>query len=206
MQALLHNTGRSHFRADGEEPYGYASVIGRLRCSAHWQDELGWYREPSPLCGGVGSFYFFKIRLKELIFLNITKKTVSIILAVMILLLAGCGNRSVPQWAEEETLFHAAKDVVLLMVEEEYETVHTMLRPDQRDQFTADDVKDVVTAQLDGAGYYKQITDHIVTGQVIDGEEYAIVAVYCEFSDEDVLIRISFDADMNLVGFSLKQQ
>ena len=100
----------------------------------------------------------------------------------------------------------AGKDVVLLLVGSEYETVHEMLREDLRDQISVEDIRTTVSRQLDGAGVYKQIEDHMATGQVIDGVNYGISVLYCEFSEEDVLIRVSFDKDWNLVGFALDQR
>ena len=107
---------------------------------------------------------------------------------------------------DEDALFSAGKDVMLLLVGGDYETVHEMLREDQREIVDVDDIREVVSSQLDGAGTYKQIEDHMATGQVVDGVRYGVSVLYCEFSEEDVLIRISFDRDWNLVGFSLDQR
>lgn len=135
------------------------------------------------------------------------KKFVNIALSVLLLLfLTACGGETLPEGVDEETLFHAGKDVMLLLVDEEYDAVHAMLREDQRVLFSAEDIAGVVSSALDGAGIYKQIEDHIAVGQVVEGERYAVAVLYCEFSDEDVLVRVSFDADMELVGFSLDQQ
>ena len=107
---------------------------------------------------------------------------------------------------DEDKLFTAGKDVMLLLVGGEYEAVHEMLREDQRGAVTVDDIRAAVSSQLDGAGVYKQIEDHMATGQVIDGERYGISVLYCDFTEEDVLVRVSFDEDWNLVGFSLDQR
>lgn len=123
----------------------------------------------------------------------------------MLLALTACSGEVLPDGMDEDALFNAGKDVMLLLVEGEYEAVHEMLREDQRAQFTVEDIETVVSSQLDGAGYYKQIEDHMATGQTIEGQRYGISVLYCEFSEEDVLIRISFDEQMRLVGFALKQ-
>ena len=127
------------------------------------------------------------------------------ILCVLMLALAACSGEALPEGMDEDTLFTAGKDVMLLLVEGEYEAVHELLREDQRAQFTVEDIEKVVSSQLDGAGYYKQIEDHMATGQTIEGQRYGISVLYCEFSEEDVLIRISFDDQMRLVGFALQQ-
>lgn len=134
----------------------------------------------------------------------VKKFTVSI-LFVLVLALTACSGEPLPEGMDEHALFTAGKDVTLLLVDGDYETVHGMLREDQRAQFTVDDIRDVVTAQLDGAGVYEQIEDHMTTGQTIEGERYGIAVLYCDFSEEDVLVRVSFDAEMRLVGFALEQ-
>ena len=123
----------------------------------------------------------------------------------MLLLLTACGGNELPDGMDDDALFAAGRDVMLLLVNGEYEAVHELLREDQRALFTVDDIREVVDKELDGAGVYKQIEKHMVTGQKIDGQLYGIAVLYCDFSEEDVLIRVSFDAQLQLVGFSLKQ-
>ena len=123
----------------------------------------------------------------------------------MLLMLTACGGNELPEGMDDDALFAAGRDVMLLLVNGEYEAVHELLREDQRSLFTADDIREVVEKELDGAGVYKQIEKHMVTGQKIDGQLYGIAVLYCDFSEEDVLIRVSFDAQLQLVGFSLKK-
>ncbi len=135
------------------------------------------------------------------------KKILNLIISLlMMVMLTACSGEALPEGMDEDALFTAGKDVMLLLVGGDYETVHGMLRADQRELFTAGDIAEVVSSQLNGAGVYKQIDDYMATGQVVDGERYGIAVLYCDFSDEDVLVRVSFDAQWNLVGFSLDQQ
>lgn len=136
------------------------------------------------------------------------KKILILIVSLVMSLvsLTGCKGEALPEGMEEDVLFTAGKDVMLLLVGGDYEAVHEMLREDQREIVGVDDIREVVSSQLNGAGIYKQIEDHMATGQVVNGERYGISVLYCEFSEEDVLIRISFDRDWNLVGFSLDQR
>lgn len=124
---------------------------------------------------------------------------------VLMALLSGCKGKPLPEGMDEDALFTAGKDVVLLLVGGEFETVHGMLREDLSEQISVDDIRAEVSTQLSDAGVYKQIEDHMATGEVVGGVRYGISVLYCEFSEEDVLIRVSFDKDWNLVGFSLDQ-
>ena len=126
-------------------------------------------------------------------------------LVFSLLLVTGCKGEPLPEGMDENALFTAGKDVVLLLVGGEYETVHEMFREDLREKISVDDIRDKVSLQLSDAGVYKQIEDHMATGEVADGVRYGISVLYCEFSEEDVLIRVSFDSDWNLVGLSLDQ-
>ena len=120
-------------------------------------------------------------------------------------MLTACGGNELPKGMDGDTLISAGREVMLLLVEGEYEAVHEMLREDQRALFTAADIREVVERELDGAGIYKQIEDHMTTGSTINNERYGIAVFYCDFSEEDVLIRVSFDAQLQLVGFALEQ-
>lgn len=126
-------------------------------------------------------------------------------LILLLCSLSGCKGTPLPEGMNEDALFTAGKDVVLLLVGSEFETVHEMLREDLREQISVDDIRTAVSVQLADAGVYKQIEDHMATGGVDNGVRYGISVLYCEFSEEDVLIRVSFDEDWNLVGFSLDQ-
>ena len=136
------------------------------------------------------------------------KKILLFLLALVMCLMtfAACSGEPLPDGMEEEALFSAGKDVLLLMVGGEYERVHELLRDDQRDLVDVEDIRKAVSSQLDGAGVYKQIEDHMATGQNINGERYGISVLYCEFSEEDVLVRLCFDGEYRLVGFSLDQR
>ena len=136
------------------------------------------------------------------------KKILTTVISMILLLLlaTGCSGSPLPEGMDEKSLFMAGKDVALLLVDGEFETVHGMIREDQRQQISVDDIRTAVTTQLAGAGEYRQIEDHMATGQVVAGVRYGVSVLYCEFSEEDVLIRVSFDEDGNLVGFSLNQR
>ena len=134
------------------------------------------------------------------------KKIFCLLCSLMVaLMISACQGKPLPEGMDESKLLEAGKDVMLLLVGGEYEKVHELLREDQRKQVTVDDIRQVVSSQLDGAGVYKQIDDRMTTGQIIDGVSYGVAVLYCDFSEEDVLVRISFDEAWNLVGFSLDQ-
>ena len=106
---------------------------------------------------------------------------------------------------EREKLLSEGQWVLLRMLDGDYEAIHQKMREDQRTQVTVDDIRAKVLEQFEDAGVYKQIEDRMTTGQTIQGEQYGVAVLYCEFSEEDVLVRLFFDAQMELVGFTLQQ-
>lgn len=122
------------------------------------------------------------------------------------LLLAGCQGKALPAGMEEQTLLTAGKDVMLLLVGGEYEAVYNALREDVRASTSVQAIQELVLAQLDGAGVYKQIESSMATGQSSSGEEYGVAVLYCAFSKDDVLFRLAFDPDMTLIGMEIKKQ
>ena len=125
---------------------------------------------------------------------------------VMILMLAGCTGKSLPEGMSEEALIDAGREVMLLAVKGEYETVCDMLRDDVQSTVTPDEIRNVVLTNVDGAGVYKQIDSFMTTGQEANGERLGVAVLYCDYSDDDVLFRVAFDSEMNLVGLAVEKQ
>lgn len=120
-------------------------------------------------------------------------------------LLTGCQGKALPEGMSEDALLEAGKDVMLLVVQGEYEDVLSAFRSDVRDTLTTEDIQALALSQLDGAGVYKQIEKSMTTGQSSDGERYGVAVLYCEFSEKDVLFRLAFDPDMALIGMDIQQ-
>ncbi len=138
--------------------------------------------------------------------MKILTRLSAILLAAVLMVLTACSDTSLSEGMNEDKLFTAAKDVVFLVARGDYDTLHLLLREDQRALYSPEDIANVVRSQLDDAGEFKQITDHSVYGQTISGERYAVVLLYCEFSSEKVFVKVTFDQQSNLVGFSLDRQ
>lgn len=134
------------------------------------------------------------------------KKLFAALLAAVLLLLCGCQGKPIPEGMEEGEVIKSGVQIVRLLVSGDYEEVHALLRQDQREACTPEDVQALALSELEGAGVYKEVEDTMVTGQSAEGEDFAVVALYCKFSEENVLIRLSFDQNMELIGLSLHQQ
>lgn len=135
------------------------------------------------------------------------KRIKSMLLAVLALLvMTGCGGKSLPEGMSEEELLAAGREVLLLAVEGDYDAVWERLREDVRETVTVESIRSVVLTNVDGAGVYKQIESSMTTGQESGGETLGIAVLWCEYAEDDVLFRIAFDEDLSLVGLSVKKQ
>ena len=126
-------------------------------------------------------------------------------LLLSLALLAGCQGGDLPAGMSEEALLEVGKDVMLLVVQGEYEAVQETFRADVGETLTAQDIQDLALRQLDGAGVYKQIEKAMTTGQSSDGEHYGVAVLYCEFAEKDILFRLAFVGNMSLIGMDIRQ-
>lgn len=126
-------------------------------------------------------------------------------LLLSLVLLTGCQGKALPEGMSEYALLEAGKDVMLLVVQGDYQSVLETFRSDVQETLTVEDIQTLALRQLDGAGVYKQIEKSMTTGQSSDGEHYGVAVLYCEFSEKDILFRLAFDADMALIGMDIQQ-
>ena len=126
-------------------------------------------------------------------------------LLLSLALLTSCQGKALPEGMSEDALLEAGKDVMLLVVQGDYQSVLETFRSDVQETLTVEDIQTLALRQLDGAGVYKQIEKSMTTGQSSDGEHYGVAVLYCEFSEKDILFRLAFDADMALIGMDIQQ-
>lgn len=127
-------------------------------------------------------------------------------LLCILLLLAGCQGKPLPEGMDEDVLLQKGQEVLLELVEGGYEEVYSRLREDVAAGTSAEDIQSLALRQLDGAGVYKQIESRMTTGQSSNGERYGVAVLYCQFSKDDVLVRLAFDPQMDLIGLEIKKQ
>ena len=133
-------------------------------------------------------------------------RKILLIITAFLLLLTSCKGNPLPNGMEEETLLQAGQEVVLLVVDGNYEEVYAAFRPDVAETMTAGDIEALVQRQLEGAGEYREITDRMATGQSSQGESYGVAVFYCSYTGDKVLFRVAFDPQMSLIGLEVKRQ
>ena len=128
-------------------------------------------------------------------------------LALAVLLLCGCQGKPLPEGMDEETLLKNGREVAVLLAGGDYEGVRSRMREDGAGSASpaAEDIQSLALRQLDGAGTYKQIDSAMATGQSSGGEEYGVAVLYCSYSKKNVLFRLAFDTNYELIGLEIRK-
>lgn len=127
-------------------------------------------------------------------------------LLLCILVLTGCAAQALPEGMEEDTVIRAGQEIVNLLVDGEYEEVAGRFREDVAASITADTVESLMEDTVIGLGIYEGRIDAMATGRTVDGVDYGEAVILCEYKEDDVLFRIAFDTEMNLVGMEISKQ
>lgn len=133
------------------------------------------------------------------------QKMKAVPLVLLILLLCGCQGKPLPAGMDEAALQQNGREVAFLLAGGDYEAVLDRMREDVAASTTAEDIQSLVIRQTDGAGVYKEIDSAMTTGQSSDGEEYGVAVVYCKYTKKNVLFRLAFDANYELIGLEVKK-
>ena len=102
-------------------------------------------------------------------------------------------------------LLAARSEVAVLLAGGDYEGVRSRMREDVAASAAAEDIQSLALRQLDGAGTYKQIDSAMATGQSSGGEEYGVAVLYCSYSKKNVLFRLAFDTNYELIGLEIRK-
>ena len=127
-------------------------------------------------------------------------------LLLCLLVLSGCGGNPLPAGMDEEAVIQAGIEVVKAAGEGDYDTIYARFRSDVQEGMTLENLRDVVENNTAGCGYYVQVEDTLATGQKSDGESYGVAVLYAKYSKGEVLYRVAFDPEMNLIGLSVTKQ
>lgn len=126
---------------------------------------------------------------------------------LLVLALVGCSGKPLPEGMDEETLLDAGREIVTLLNEGDYQGVYDRMRADGQEASTVDDVREAMENLLDEVGPYVKENDTLATGQTLDsGEEYGTAVFYCKHEKKNVVYRVAFSTEMELMGFTVGKQ
>ena len=133
----------------------------------------------------------------------------SLLLVLSVFLFAGCRSSSLPEGVEKDDVEAAGLEILELLKTGEYQAVADAFRADLKEQYAvdADKVAEIMNSVAE-AGAFEKISERKMTSGKNDSfsEPYSIAIFYCEHAEEDVVYEMSFDADLTLIGFQVKQK
>ena len=137
------------------------------------------------------------------------KKKIAVLLTGALLaaacLLTGCQGNTLPEGMDETALLDAGRGIVTALNQGQWQEVYDQLREDAQSTTSAEGIEEYMSAVLEDAGAYKSEDDSLLTGQTLDsGEEYGTAVLYCNHEKDDVMYRIAFSTDMELIGLQVQ--
>lgn len=140
------------------------------------------------------------------------KKRIAILAAALLALalLSSCTvkGRPLPEGLEETSLLDAGREIATLLNGSDWQGVYDRLRPASQALSSPDTFQTYMAERLEKAGPYSRETDALATGQTIKdtGEEYGTAVLYCKHEKKNVVYRIAFSTDMELIDIDVTVQ
>lgn len=137
-------------------------------------------------------------------------KKILILLCVLgCLTLAACAvkGNALPDDMDEDTVLTAGREVASALVGGDYDAVFERLREDVAAQTDVASLAELMQNACDGLGSAEYISDTLVTGVTDkDTEPHAIAVIYWKYEKKNVMFRVAFDTDMQLIGLEIKKK
>lgn len=135
------------------------------------------------------------------------KKCLILLAAAAVLLLSGCkvSGNPLPQGMEEDTVLEQGREIVAMLNGGEWQEVYSLLRADAQETSSPEAIQSYMEERLDKAGAYKLETEAMATGQKIKdtGEEYGTAVFYCKHEKKNLMYRVAYSTDMELMGIQV---
>ena len=127
-------------------------------------------------------------------------------------LLSGCGSTPIPAGMDEQELLAAGQKVFDLLMEDQFDQVHGLLREDivQQLEITPEKIQKQMDVDEQEYGKLKKVNETWTAGVPADEEaqieEHAIAWFECEYQEQRLVYGFSFDIDLNLIGMSVNRE
>ena len=135
------------------------------------------------------------------------KLTLLLALTAALVLLAGCkvSGKPLPEGMDATELITQGREVAAMLNREEWQEVYDLLREDARETTSPDAIRDYMEGLLDKAGAYVTESDIMTTGQKLKdtGEEYGTAVLYWKHEKKNLMYRVAYSTDMELMGIQI---
>lgn len=136
------------------------------------------------------------------------KKFILLLAAAVLVLLTGCkvSGHPLPEGMEEEIVLEQGREITALLNDGDYQEVYNRLRGDGQETSSPEGIQSYMEERLDKAGAYVEEDEAMATGQKLKatGEEYGTAVFYCKHEKKNVMYRVAFSTDMELMGIEVK--
>ncbi len=103
-----------------------------------------------------------------------------------------------------ETVEEKAKDVVLLLDKEDYDSLKAMAIEEMEEFLTPENLDGVREQVAKDCGAFRQFGNVYMTEVEQQGKKYAVVELTAAYENTNITYTISFDEDMKLAGLYMK--
>lgn len=135
------------------------------------------------------------------------KRIICVMMTIIALMLltTGCASKLSEKFDEGEVQ-KKAEEIAELSCTGEISKAYGMLSEMMKAQITEEQIRAGIEGTIEPLGDFEKISGTNVSGQKDKdtGTEYALVIVMAQFSDGKAQFTISFDTEMNCIGFYIK--
>jgi hypothetical protein len=129
------------------------------------------------------------------------KKFITVVLAaILTLTMAACAAKSASE-SEEETAIKRAKEIVDIVNTRDYEAIYNTFPEDTKKLTTVEGIKAAFQPTLDTLGAFVRYKSTEFLDFEKDGTRILDVYVETEYDNVTHIYEVSFDTDLNLIGF-----
>lgn len=135
---------------------------------------------------------------------TLMKKILAFVLALSALLLCACGGPVLSEDFDEAEIRANMEKFVLLVSDGDFEAARDMFSSGMQEAMTIEDFQQDVNEKLAELGKFEKIKADAIVEREIDGENYAVAAVVCEYEEGSATYTITFDTEGRVCGVYLK--
>ena len=124
-----------------------------------------------------------------------------------LLLLSGCkvSGNPLPEGMDATELITQGREVAAMLNRAEWQEVYDLLREDAQETSSPEAIQAYMEDFLDKAGAYVTESDVMATGQKLKDteEEYATAVLYWKHEKKNLMYRVAYSTDMELMGIQI---
>ncbi len=130
----------------------------------------------------------------------------SLLILILGTILTGCTSTKLSEDFVEDDVKTAAEEIVTLMNDNDFEAIYNKEGSVLQGALTADGLQDAVDQLMSDAGAFEKYDSEVVMGSKdkTTKEDYAVAVLVAVYEEKKITYTISFNKDMELIGFYMK--